>query len=229
MTLSFKNGENLEAFQKFIEKVYALPDDRLYSIWDILVQEQRFAMRALKGIRKGNIDKLKNNLLICFAWLMAIANRLHINVENETWKRFPYACSYCGRRPCACKKIRPSERPKQKINSKFRPKSLGEFQIMFNEIYPAKYRTLADSGVHFAEEIGEVSEAIHNYLGQHRQYQFDNVGLEIADVVSCIFGVASSAKINMAEELKELFSENCHICHRAPCICGFSDVVQIET
>jgi len=77
--------------QKFNKEVYGLPDDRMYSIWDLLGQTQRFGMRALKGIRKEDTQKITHNLLISLSWVMAIANRLHIDVEEEVWKRFP-AC-----------------------------------------------------------------------------------------------------------------------------------------
>ena len=60
----FKKTGTIRDLQKFISTVYALPDDRLYSIWDLLMQEQRIAMRALKGIRKGKIEKVQVNLLI---------------------------------------------------------------------------------------------------------------------------------------------------------------------
>jgi NTP pyrophosphatase (non-canonical NTP hydrolase) len=229
MIFSFSEAQTLGDFQEFVEHVYALPDDRLYSISDILAHEQRFAMRALKGIRKGDANKLKLNLLISLSWLMAIANRLHIDSENEVWKRFPRLCSYCGERPCACKTIKPTARLKVKIDNGLRPKSLAEMQVMFDEIYPTKSRMLADAGVHLAEEVGEVSEAVHNYLGQHKQKQFDDVKLEIADFISCVFGLANSAGMDIAEELGKMYSNNCHVCHEAPCVCNFSEVAQIKT
>ena len=102
--LQFKDKDSINGFYKFIDQVYSLVDDRNYSIEDILVQQQRFTMRALKGIRKGDIEKLKLNLLIAFSF--AMVNRLHINLEDEVWKRFPYLCSYCGNKPCVCKKIK---------------------------------------------------------------------------------------------------------------------------
>lgn len=226
---SFKKSGTIRDFQEFIATVYALPDDRLYSIWDLLTHEQRFSMRALKGIRKNNVEKIKTNLLISLSWLMAIANRLHINVEDEVWMRFPKRCSYCGRPSCECKAIKASSRARFRRDDTLRPKSLEAFQEMFNDIYPPESRTLADAGVHLAEEVGEVSEAIHNFLGQHQQNQFDEIKLEIADLVSCIFGVANSAHIDIAEELGTMYSDNCHVCHRAPCICSFSEVSKIKT
>ncbi len=219
----------MREFQEFIRAVYSLPDDRLYSIWDILTQQQRFTMRALKGIRKGNKEKLKTNLLIAFSWLMAIANRFHIDVEEEIWKRFPGKCSYCGVRPCACKKIKPTRRKRVTGNMRERPNTLAESQKLIGMIYPPERRTLAEAGAHLAEEMGEASEAIHNFLGQHVMRQFDEVKSEIADYVSCVFGVANSARIPLAQELAHMYTNNCHIFHKLPCACGFSKVAQLKT
>ncbi len=226
---SFKKTGTIDDFQKFILNTYSLPDDRLYSIWDLLAQQQRFTMRALKGIRKDDIKKLRLNLLISLSWLMAIGNRLHINIEDEVWTRFPRLCSYCGKMPCICKAIKQTKRSKIRINNTLRPHSLSAFQKMFNEIYPATGRTLAEAGVHLAEEMGEVSESIHNYLGQHLQKQFNEVRLEIADFVSCILGVANSANIDIAKELSIMYIDNCHVCHKAPCVCSFSEVTYLKS
>lgn len=226
---SFKKSGTLKELQDFIGEVYSLPDDRLYSIWDLLTQQQRFTMRALKGIRKDNIEKVKTNLLISLSWLLSITNRLHIDIEDEVWVRFPNLCSYCGERPCKCKTVKPPERLRVRIDNSQRPYNISAFQKMFDAIYPADSRTLADAGVHLAEEMGEVSEAIHNYLGQHHQKQFEEVKLELADFVSCIFGVANSAKIDMADELGKFYADSCHVCHNTPCVCKFSEVVQIRT
>lgn len=219
----------LRRFQGLISDIYSLPDDRLYSIFDQLTQLQRFTMRALKGVRKGNKEKLETNLLIAVAWLMAIANRMHIDVEDEVWRRFPARCSYCGAAPCACKKIKPEKRARMKIDNSRRPATIAGFQEMFRTIYPPESRTLADAGVHLAEEIGEVAEAIHNFLGQHLQRQFDEIRLEIADYISCIFGVANSAGIDVAPALTTLFKQGCHVCHKTPCECTFSKVATLKS
>ena len=226
---SFKSSDTLSDFQKFIYDIYATSDDRLYSIWDLLVQQQRFTMRALKGIRKGDIEKTKYNLLISFSWLVAIANRLHIDLEEEVWRRFPGVCSYCGYKPCVCKSIKPKTRLKLKVNNDQKPTTLAASQKLFNEIYPAGNRTLSEVGVHLAEEMGEVSEAVHNYLGQHLEKQFDEIRLEVADYVSCVFGLANSAGLDISQELAKIFDNNCHVCHKAPCLCKFTEVVQIKS
>ena len=220
---------NISNLQGFIESVYGLPDNRLYSISDLLSNQQRFTMRALKGIRKGNKEKLKYNLLIALAWHIAVANRLHVNLEEKVWQRFPMLCSYCGRRPCECKVIKPTVRPKTARKESLKPKSIKGVQDMFEKIYPSQTRTLADAGVHLAEEMGEVNEAIHVFLGEHKEKQFSDITDELADYVSCIMGVANSAKIDVASELASIFSNNCHVCHKAPCQCKFSYVAKFSS
>ncbi len=135
---SFHKNQTLKEFQDLIGEIYALPDDRLYSIWDLLTQQQRFTMRTLKGIRKGNIERVKHNLLISFSWLMAIGNRLHIHIEEDVWRRFPRMCSYCGSRTCVCKKEKPAERRKIKIDNSLKPENLKKLQEMFETIYPSR-------------------------------------------------------------------------------------------
>jgi NTP pyrophosphatase (non-canonical NTP hydrolase) len=223
----FTTTQSLTDFENFTQAVYGVLDDRIYSLWDLLVQLQRFTMRALKGIRKGDIEKLRYNLLIAFAWVPS--NRLHVDIEKALWERFPGACSYCGKAPCSCKSMKPKARLNIAPDVSKKPESLEGFQKMFETIYPSNTRTLADAGVHLAEELGEVSEAIHNYLGQHKPEQFQEIESEMADYMSCIFGVANSAGINVAKELALMFYENCHVCHKAPCECTFESVAHFNS
>lgn len=226
---NFKKNQSIADFQLFNHTVYGRVDDRLYSTWDLLTQGHRFATRALKGIRKNDRKKIRENLTISFSWLMAIANRFHVDVEEAVWRRFPMLCSYCGKRPCSCKKEKSLKRKKILINHALRPKTLNEFQKMFEMIYPTRSRTLEHAGVHLAEEMGEMTEAVHNFLGQHKQIQLDAIKNEIADYVSCVFGVANSANIDFAKELAKTFNNNCHVCHKIPCACTFAFVAQFKS
>lgn len=225
----FSRKNSLHQFQKMIQEIYGLPDDRLFSIWDLLSNQERFTMRALKGIRKGNIKKLKINLLIAFSWLLAVANRLHISAEEATWARFPARCSYCGQSPCQCRKIRPSKKAKFFRDITGRPGNLAGFQKMFRLIYSPESRSLFEAGVHLAEEMGELSETIHCYLGEHQKRQFRQIEIEIADYISCIFGVANSAKIDVPKELEKFYWKNCHDCHKLPCECNFTTVAKFKS
>jgi NTP pyrophosphatase (non-canonical NTP hydrolase) len=225
----FLKNQTLTDFQNIIQEIYGLPDDRLFSVNDLLSNQNRFTMRALKGIRKQDLEKIKTNLCISFSWTAAIANRMHIVLEKVLWQRFPYLCSYCGRIPCVCRKNKVKKRVKilrQKVKM---PKNITEIQLMFAKIYPPTGRSLADAGVHLAEETGEVSEIICAYLGEHKNKQFEEIKNELADWISCLFGVANSAKIDMAKELAKFYKNNCHVCHKAPCVCNFSFVAKFRS
>lgn len=221
---SFSHHQSIKDYQDFNKAVYSLPDDRMFSIQDLVSHSERFTMRALKGIRKNNKNRLTLNLLIAFSFYMAVCNRLHLDIEEAIWRRFPMVCSYCGKKPCVCRKEKTIERIKiSRVPSK-RPNRMIDIQQMFNEIYPAETRTLADAGVHMAEEAGEVSEAMSVYLGEHKAQQFANLTDEIADWYSCAFGVANSAGIDVAGGLAKMFYDGCHVCHNTPCSCNFTAV-----
>ncbi len=105
---SIKKDSTIREYQNFTNDVYGLNNDRYFSREDMLIQIQRFIMRALKGIRKDDQEKVKTNLLIAFSWFTSLINQWHLNLEDEIWQRFPYLCSYCASCPCACKEKRPA-------------------------------------------------------------------------------------------------------------------------
>jgi len=227
--MKLPKNHSIPQFQNLIYELYASPDDRLFSIHDMVSNQIRFTMRAIKGIRKSDKVKLRKNLLIAFSWLAAIANRLHIDLDKVIWHRFPYLCSYCGQKPCVCKKNKIKERVKIIGRNAIKPGTMTGFQKMFTQIYPPASRTLTDAGVHLAEETGEVDETIHIYLGEHQNNQFLKIENEIADWISCMFGAANSAGINIGNELEKHYSNNCHACHNVPCTCNFSFVAKYKS
>lgn len=208
-----------------MKKTYSIPDDRFYSLNDLLINQERFAMRALKGIRKQDRTKLKENLSVAFSWMMTIGNRLHIDIEDITLKRFPFTCSYCNEAPCRCKKnYKEKKKIKNVLSGRDKALRVADVQEMFEKIYPSRRRTLEEAGIHLAEEIGELGEAILYYFGEHKKSQFQQIEVEIADYVSCVFGVANSAKIDISLELAKMFRNGCQVCHSIPCRCNFSFV-----
>lgn len=50
---SFAPDGPISDLQRFVHQVYSLPDDRLFSISDLLANQQRFTMRALKGFGRA--------------------------------------------------------------------------------------------------------------------------------------------------------------------------------
>ncbi len=226
---SVKENTTMDEFQDFVKEVYGLSNDRHFNTWDMLANIERFIMRGLKGIRKKDHEKTKINLMVSLSWFMSLMNQLHISVGDEIWKRFPYACSYCGFCPCSCKEKKIKKRKKFITNSKNRPGTLKNFQEMFEKIYPSKGRNLKDAGIHLAEEMGELLEAISIYRGNHNKKDFNRIRTEAADLFSCMAGVFNSLGMDMAKELSFTFSNNCHACEKSPCICSFSHIVKFKS
>lgn len=212
---------SIEQFQLFVKEVYEIPNNRHFELGEMLNNMQRFGMRGLKGIRKGDLERTKKNMIISFSFFMSILNRLRINVEEEIWQRFPYVCSYCNSCPCECKEIKPEHRMKIDVDSSKRPKTMSQFQKMFGRIYPTHSRTLEHAGVHFAEEMGEFSEAIWAYRGNRSAEDFKEVMLEAADYFSCLCGVFNSIDMDLGEEIAKFYPNNCHKCGNAPCACSY--------
>ena len=220
---------SLHQFQIFIKQVYALPNNRHFETSELLCNVQRFAMRALKGIRKADPQKTKVNLIISFSFFISTLNRLNINLEDEVWKKFPYLCSYCAYCPCVCKENKLKEKQQTIVNPNLRPKSLAEVQKMFNQIYSANSRTLEHAGVHLAEEIGEFSEALLAYRGDRKNEDFREVLSEAADYFSCLVGVFNSLNVDLALELSKIYTNNCHECFKAPCECTFVSIARYHS
>jgi len=220
---------SIKEYQDFVSQVYGLPNDRYFSLWDMLSNVERFSMRGLKGIRKEDNQKTKTNFIIALSWFTSMMNRFRIDLEEKVWQRFPYLCSYCVSCPCECKKEKIESRRKAKIDDLKRPKNFEGFQDMFSEIYPPDLRTSDHAGIHLAEEIGEFSEAILAYRGAHRDEDFKKMELESADVFSCFVGIFNSLGVSIAGELSSMFLDNCHVCHLAPCECKFIDITKFES
>jgi NTP pyrophosphatase (non-canonical NTP hydrolase) len=226
---SINENSTLNDFQNFIEKVYGFSNRRDFNTLDIAINVDRFAMRALKGIRKKDYDKTKKNLLISVSWFGSLANQMCINIENKIQKRFPYQCSYCASCPCVCKEKRGKKSTKINLNQKLLPRKINDFQEMFEKIYPSKKRTLEDAGIHLAEESGELLEAVMSFLGKHEKEDLKKAEDEFADFFSCLIAVLNSLKINLAEELANEFYDNCHVCHKMPCQCKYENIVNYKS
>lgn len=226
---SLTTRSSLTDYQNFVGEVYDLPDDRHFNTSDMLANMERFLMRGLKGIRKKDEGKVKINMIIASSWLMSLLNQLHIDIEKETWDRFPHVCSYCASCPCVCKERKVIQRKKITRNDAQKPTSISGFQKMFEEVYPSSRRTIQDAGIHLAEEMGELSEAVLLYRGLRKQIDFDNMKLEAADLMSCFMGIFNSLQLDFAKELALHFHDNCYRCHKVPCVCTFVDVMNFKS
>lgn len=227
--VSLKTHALFSDYQAFVQAVYGPSNLRNFSVEDMITNITRFSMRGLKGIRKNDTEKVKMNIVIAMSWFISLMNQFNIDIEDRVWHRFPYLCSYCGELPCACKAKKIKKRLKIKADDSLRPKSIGGFQKMFDEIYPAKGRTLEHAGIHLAEEVGELSEAVLMFRGQHTPENFSQLELEASDLLSCFLGVFNSIDVDYEKTLVSMFSNGCHECKKTPCICEYDHVVNFKS
>ena len=149
----------LKDMQENLRAIYAEANDRNYSNEGIVLRINRYTTRMLKGWRKQDFDAIRYNLTLAFGWSIALANRLHIDVQTESWNRFPNICPYCSFKPCRCKVRAKNRSPLETIVGNL---DMVNFQKMFREIYPEN--TAEGSIIHTAEEAGEIGEAIQMWI-----------------------------------------------------------------
>lgn len=199
----------------------------MFSIDDMLSLQLRFTLRAIKGIRQGNKEKIVRYLPTAVSFFLSLMNRLHIDLTDALWKKFPGRCSYCGGTPCSCPSNK--KRIKTKLASRgTKPRTVAEFQTMFQKIYPKYEKDLLMAGIHLAEEAGEISEALHNYMGQHKPGDFPEIEKESADFASCFFTTASAAGIELAPLLASFTENGCRACGKSQCQCTFDYIIQFR-
>ncbi len=80
---SLKENPTFSEYQKIVKDIYGVSNDRHFSTSDMLANIERFLMRGLKGIRKGDREKTKTNMMISLSWFMSFLNQLHVNAEDE--------------------------------------------------------------------------------------------------------------------------------------------------
>ncbi len=209
---------SLDDFQAFLDRVYSINNGRNYSNADLISYLHRHITQILKAVRKEKHDQIPYRLCMAFSWGCSIANRWHIKLPDEIWKRFPGVCPYCGAMPCFCKE-RGLNRQLPTQASTPRPFYMSDWQKMFSEIYPKN--TINDSAVHLAEEIGELSEAIRNHWSIHNEEWFDKSIEELVDTIANLFGVASCLKFDLEDNLEQYFKNGCPKCHTLNCHCGY--------
>ena len=224
MSTALSKTPDFVELQRVVRSVYGLPNDRYFDLADMATNVGRFTMRAIKAVRKGksseHLDRCSRNLGIGVSWFCSAANRLHIDIDDALWSRFPYACPYCSSCPCVCEGGTPIV-----LDAASRPKSIADYQAMFAAIYPKAERSVAEAALHLVEEYGEYEEAILVFRTRHRANDLDQVLLEVADFLSCTFGLFTSTDASLAERLTTMFEDGCHECHQAPCRCGFDFVL----
>jgi NTP pyrophosphatase (non-canonical NTP hydrolase) len=219
---------SLPELQKRTSEIYGVANDRMFSIDDMLSLQLRFTLRAIKGIRQGNPGRIAANLPTAFSFFLSLLNRLHIDLQRAVWARFPGQCPYCRGTPCSCGDVKPNFNDALTPRGT-EPQTIHEIQEMFQKIYPKTEKDLLKAGVHLAEEAGEVTESIRNWMGLHQKNTFRPIIDESADYASCFFTTANAAGIQLEPLLVAFTTNGCHACGQTQCACTFESIISYKS
>ena len=208
-------------FQQFNRDMYGKKNDLHFADpRDILIKMIRYWGHTTKGIRKNRTQIILHDSAMMVSWSFALANHYHVDIEQGLWKYFPGVCPYCANRPCTCP---PDNKPGRAIivpDESLRPHSMTWFQMLLRQIYPNN--TLGGSGMHLTEEMAEIAEAIQAFEKCQSNECLEEISLELADVFTNIFAVASCTGFDVAEAFQRTFENGCPRCNLEECHCGYS-------
>lgn len=167
----------------------------------------------------------EDGLCKALGWYFPLMAKLGVrSLEALIFRKYPYACPYCGKCPHYdpdCKQARKSIRevnPQlvlrlQAENAARRPKTLNEWQLMFSEIYPRAVGDDVRSTLGLMEELGELAEAMRVF----ERYPKYFAG-EAADVFSYIMGLANEHAVRETQQDREFSFEEVFL-RRYPGLC----------
>lgn len=206
------------------DQIYGLMNGRICDSHDFAVRISRHIGILSKGGRGGDHDKIIANIAPILSWTAALANRLSIDLDHELWQRFPGKCPYCTYAPCDCKGKRAKNRTQVLPDMKAKkPEYVWEYQKMFESIYPNG--NLTDSIGHLVEEAMEVGEALQILKSSPNNDTFEEVVLELTDIVSNLLAVANHAHVDISTRFVKTYLHGCPSCNDPICTCWFKPVV----
>ncbi len=202
-------------------EVYGYQNDIHLEKLDFAMKAHRYAGMAAKYWHQKKVQQIPTLVLWTFSWNLALANRMHIDLQEEVWNRFPGHCPYCGKVPHDygnCKKW--AEGRVVLPPSCARVQTVDEFQDMFARIYPNNNVSFAF--LQFVNEPSEVCEALQLFNASHLPRDYEKVREECIDVVANTFAVANILGIRIADLHDEALKDGCPNCHLASCRCGIT-------
>lgn len=159
-------------------------------------------------------------------WYFPLLAKLRVkSVEEIVFRKYPYVCPYCRKAPHEdriCKTVRGTDatvdhsslRVFYESNKPRQPKSLDDWQHMFQIIYPRSLDGGARSTLGLFEELGELAEAVRVF----ERYPKYFAG-EAADVFSYLMGIANEYSLREAQEEGNSTSLHDEFLKRYPGVC----------
>jgi NTP pyrophosphatase (non-canonical NTP hydrolase) len=159
-------------------------------------------------------------------WYFPLMAKMRVkSVEELIYRKYPYACPYCGLAPHrdgVCKLVWGTGQTldHDRLRRLYldhrgrRPSGLDDWQQMFQEIYPRQVADQGRSVIGLFEEVGEFAEAIR-VSEKHPMYFLG----EAADIFSYLMGIANEHSLRLLQEGGIEFSFEVEFLKRYPGLC----------
>lgn len=147
------------------------------------------------------------------------------SVEELIYRKYPNACPYCRELPHIDKKCKTVFGTKRTVNHEalqnkyqenrnLQPKKLGEWQQMFDRIYPRALENSSKSVIALFEELGELAEAVRVFERFPKYFAG-----EAADVFSYLMGIANEFSLRLQRDDAPAFDFEAEYLKRYPGLC----------
>jgi pyrimidine deaminase RibD-like protein/NTP pyrophosphatase (non-canonical NTP hydrolase) len=172
-----------------------------------------------------------------FAWWLALNGKLGVvSVSDLLWLKFPGVCPYCQQESDHdagyCQRMKrgnptpPWARLREVGKKRKKPKSLGEWQRMFRQIYkPGPKADFQTGFARLTEELGELAEAIRVFPAEPSYFLS-----EAADVFAWLMNVQNNIDFKAERDLSDYgkdleramclaYPAQCLDCGKDRCVC----------
>jgi len=215
-------------FQRMFNLIYFKANEK-YDDGDLVRRLVEECSRMIEAARKDCRDEMEMRIPRVYSWHNALATRLHINLDEALWQKFPGACSYCTReKDCICGTEHPEIENKEGVLRRLcrdtvgrKPETLRGHHQLHDRLYKWQNARILviQVAAHLAEESGEVSTA-HRHFTEGTS-SLKDVGEEMADIVSWLFALTTRLDLGPFDELVwNRYPFECERCGKEPCRCG---------
>lgn len=190
-----KNNWSLDEWVKQINAIYEQSNGER-DFKDVLLFSFEEVGRCSQLVNRDHDDQILDIIPRLFKWfsILYAKSGIKLPVSDMIWNKFPGICPYCKHSSCGC--MFSKERfnyydlvKKAEETRDFKPKTLDEWQGLFEKIYSRNGDYKMEKNVsHLFEELSELSEVHRLHFIEADK---DLVGMELADVFSWIMGFAN--------------------------------------
>ena len=239
-------SQDIDDYIKSFEEIYEPIKNSERDFYQTVARLLESIAKCSQHVNRSHESEIAKQLPTLFAWYCSLVIKAQPkdgSMSEILWRKYPNCCPYCLAKPCTCPHYKKSLEDnieklqvKAEDNIDQRPRTLKDWQNMFSRIYPRNPQGYEQKSnfMHLIEEIGETAEAY-----RLKYFYPDNLGNELADVLTWILGIANLIDAKAKDHLNTLngdsfyyledwvlkkYSDGCPSCEQPMCNCITKDV-----